>query len=456
MFLWGGRFKKKSNKDFLNFNKSINFDYMLAKQDISASIAWSKSLLLSNLISKKEQKIIENCLKNIKKYIKINLKKVLKSNCEDIHTWIEKKLIKEIGDLGKKLHTGRSRNEQTTTNLKMWCKYYIKKLLYSLKNLKLEFLNLSKKYINIVMPGYTHLQIAQPIVFSHWCLAYYEMLKRDENRLNYILKRLDFCPLGSGAISGVSHYINRIKLANDINFKNITKNSIDSVSDRDYVIEMISCASIGMMHLSRLSEDLIFFNTSEADFIELSDKITSGSSLMPQKKNPDILELIRGKCGRVYGSLINILVVLKGIPMSYNKDMQEDKECLFDSMITWNNCIKMSTLVIKNITLNRSNCFNAVKNSFSNSTELVDYLVHKGVCFRDAHKIVGKIVLKLIKEHKYLHDIKILDLKKYNNLFEEDVYKYISIEKTLERKNSIGGTSKKQILEYIKLEQKKI
>ncbi|WP_343189122.1 argininosuccinate lyase [Buchnera aphidicola (Chaitoregma tattakana)] len=456
MFLWGGRFKKKSNKSFLNFNKSLSFDYILVKQDILSSIIWSKTLLKCNLINNAEQNIIENCLIKIKKNVKNDLSIILNSDCEDIHTWIEQEVIKRIGSIGKKLRTGRSRNEQITTILKMWCISIIKKIIISLKSVQKKILHLSEKYIDIVMPGYTHLQIAQPIFFSHWCLSYFEMIDRDKNRLIDILKRIDYCPLGSGAISGISYNIDRYKLAEDLNFTDITKNSIDSVSDRDYVVEILSCSSIGMMHLSRLSEDLIFFNTSEANFIELSDKITSGSSLMPQKKNPDILELIRGKCGRVYGSLISILVVLKGIPMAYNKDMQEDKECLFDSVKTWYDCICMVSLVFENISLNKKSCLKSVKNSFANATDLVDYLVAKGMTFKEAHILVGKIVLYSISKNKHLNEIKLYILKTYSILFEEDVYEYISIEKVLERKNSIGGTSKKQILNSIELARKRV
>ncbi|WP_343184071.1 argininosuccinate lyase [Buchnera aphidicola (Ceratovacuna keduensis)] len=456
MFLWGGRFSKKSNNNFLNFNRSLDFDYILVKQDIISLIAWSKFLLSSKIINKIEQSSIENCLNEIKNDLKNNFSIILRSDCEDIHTWLEKELIFRIGKVAKKLRTGKSRNEQITTSLKMWCKDSVKKLISYLKKMQLNILYLSEKYIDVVMPGYTHLQIAQPILFSHLCLSYYEMINRDKIRLSNLLKTFNFCPLGSGAISGISYKIDRYKIAKEIFFSDITKNSIDSVSDRDYVVEFLSCISIGMMHLSRICEDLIFFNTSEANFIELSDIISTGSSLMPQKKNPDILELIRGKCGRVYGSLISILVMLKGIPMSYNKDMQEDKECLFDSINTWKNCINMISLVFKNISINYNNCLKSVENSYANSTDLLDYLVKKGVSFKNSHEIVGKIVLYAIKKKKYLNQINISTLKSFSIFFEDDVYDYISINKVLERKNSIGGTSKNQVLNSIKLAKKRI
>ncbi|WP_343154815.1 argininosuccinate lyase [Buchnera aphidicola (Pseudoregma panicola)] len=456
MFLWGGRFNKSSNNDFLNFNKSLYFDHVLVEQDIISLIAWSKFLLYTKIINKFEQKSIENCLNKIKNDVKDNFDIILKSDCEDIHTWLEKELISRIGKIAKKLRTGKSRNEQITTSLKMWCKISVKELILCLKKVQLNILYLSEKYIDVVMPGYTHLQIAQPILFSHWCLSYYEMINRDKIRLNNLLKTLNFCPLGSGAISGVSYKIDRYKIAKDTFFSNITKNSIDSVSDRDYVVEFLSCISIGMMHLSRLCEDLIFFNTSEANFIELSDRISSGSSLMPQKKNPDVLELIRGKCGRVYGSLISVLVMLKGIPMSYNKDMQEDKEHLFDSVNTWKNCINMIALVFKNVSVNSNSCLKSLENSYSNATDLLDYLVKKGLNFRNSHEIVGNIILYAIKKRKYLNQISISALKSFSNFFEKDVYEYISINKILDRKDSIGGTSKNQVLNSIKLAKKRI
>ncbi|BGI51281.1 MAG: argininosuccinate lyase [Buchnera aphidicola (Ceratovacuna japonica)] len=456
MFLWGGRFNKKSNYNFLNFNRSLDFDYVLVEQEILSLISWSKFLFSSKIINKSEQNSIEKCLHKIRQDIKNNINIILESDCEDIHTWLEKELISRIGNIAKKLRTGKSRNEQITTSLKMWCKHSVKKTILYLKKMQLKILKLSEKYIDVAMPGYTHLQIAQPILFSHWCLSYYEMIDRDKIRLKYLLKTLNFCPLGSGAISGISYNIDRNKIAKEIFFSDITRNSIDSVSDRDYVIEFLSIASIGMMHLSRLCEDLIFFNTSQVNFIELSDSISSGSSLMPQKKNPDILELIRGKCGRVYGSLISILVMLKGIPMSYNKDMQEDKECLFDSILTWQNCINMITLVFKNISINSDNCLKSVQNSYSNATDLLDYLVNKGVNFRKSHKIVGKIVLYAINKKKYLNQINLSTLKSYSKFFKDDVYDYISIKKVLDRKNSFGGTSRRQVLNSIKLAKKRI
>ncbi|CAL4318308.1 Argininosuccinate lyase [Buchnera aphidicola (Protaphis terricola)] len=449
MSLWGGRFINESNKLFEEFNASLSFDYNLVKEDIFASIAWSKALLEIGVLTNIEQKKIESALISLKKEVNINPKKILKSNCEDIHSWIEKNLIKKIGDIGKKLHTGRSRNDQITTDLKLWCRSNIKILLKNILNLQKQFVLTAEMNIDVIIPGYTHLQRAQPITFAYWCLAYIEMLKRDFSRLEDTLKRLNISPLGSGALSGTGWNIDREKLALSMGFTTSTENALDSVSDRDYVIELLSSASISMMHLSRFSEDLIFFNSSEANFIELSDAITSGSSLMPQKKNPDALELIRGKCGRVYGSLFSILVVLKGLPLSYNKDMQEDKENLFNTIYTWNYSLLISSLVLKNIKLNRQICYDAAEKGYSNATEVADYLVRKGISFREAHNIVGKIVLHAIDIKKSLSHLDLSIFKKYSNYIENDIYDHITLSACIKKHLSKGGVSFNQVKKKI-------
>ncbi|BBI01059.1 argininosuccinate lyase [Buchnera aphidicola (Nipponaphis monzeni)] len=445
MLLWGGRFTKKPNIFFKQFNDSLKIDYKLLQQEILASIAWSKILVDSKILSEEEQKKIEHSLKKILKKTTLNSKSLLSSNSEDIHSWIENQLINDLGNLGKKIHTGRSRNEQITTDLKLWCKIQIINLISGIKHLKKSFVELAENTYDAIMPGYTHLQRAQPITFSHWCLAYFEMLKRDESRLNDTLKRTDVSPLGSGALAGTTLNIDRYKLAKLMNFKSVTANSLDSVSDRDYVVELLSVASISMLHLSRFSEDLIFFNSGESNFIELSDNITTGSSLMPQKKNPDALEIIRSKCGRVYGSLISILVILKGLPLSYNKDMQEDKEGLFDAITTWNDCLKMSCLVLKNIKINYINCKKAARMGYSNATELADYLVSKGISFRESHSIAGRLVLHAIKENSTLESLPLFIFKKYSEVIEKDIYRYLSIDSLFKKRNSIGGVSSTQI-----------
>ncbi|CAL4318287.1 argininosuccinate lyase [Buchnera aphidicola] len=445
MALWGGRFTQLSNQYFKKFNNSLHIDYRLVEEDILGSIEWSKSLVMVNVLTSKEQKKIEEALISLLKEVKNNSKRILRSDVEDVHTWVELELVHKIGSLGKKLHTGRSRNDQVSTDLKLWCKSQVNILLNSIYKLKKALLFLAEETQNVIMPGYTHLQKAQPITFAYWCLAYIEMFKRDTSRLKDAFKRIDISPLGSGALSGTSWNIDREKLASNLGFSSATSNSLDSVSDRDYVIELISVASISMLHLSRFSEDLIFFNSGEVNFISLSDDVTSGSSLMPQKKNPDALELIRGKTGRVYGSLISILVLLKGLPLAYNKDMQEDKEGLFDALDTWNSCLHMSVLVLKGIKINKFICREAAKKGYSNATELADYLVRKSIPFRDAHRIVGKIVLEAIEKNISLQEIDILTFKKYCPIIASDVYDVLDLCSIINKRNSKGGVSKEQV-----------
>ncbi|QNS01800.1 MAG: argininosuccinate lyase [Buchnera aphidicola (Pentalonia nigronervosa)] len=445
MVLWGGRFIYESDQTFKKFNSSLSFDYILAEEDITASIAWSKALMKCSIITVKEQNLIESALVDLLKKVTKNTQIILESDCEDIHSWVEDQLIKKIGPLGKKLHTGRSRNDQVTTDLKLWCKNRIFCILQNLMMLQKYFILSAEANSDVIMPGYTHLQRAQPITFSYWCLAYVEMFKRDTERLQDVLKRVNISPLGSGALAGTSWNIDRKELALSMGFESATINALDSVSDRDYIIELLSTASISMMHLSRFSEDLIFFNSHEAGFIELSDSITSGSSLMPQKKNPDALELIRSKCGRVYGALIAMLVVLKSLPLSYNKDMQEDKEGLFNAIKTWNDCLSMARLILKNIQVQKKICRQAAEHGYSNATDLADYLVKKGVTFRDAHNISGKLVLHAIKEKKSLNSLKLSVFKKYSSLIEEDIYQNITLESCLEKRLSQGGVAPNQI-----------
>lgn len=456
MSLWGGRFKKNINQDFEKFNKSLHIDYILIKEDIITSIAWSKSLLQAKIISHQEQIKIEAELNKLLIITNKNPKKILCSKEEDIHSWVENRLVENIGPVGKKIHTGRSRNDQITTDLKIWCKKNIKKIYCSIIQFQEKLVKIAEKNSNTIMSGYTHLQRAQPIIFGHWCLAYYEMMQRDKSRLQDSFSRLNTCPLGSGALAGNSWNIDRMTLSKNLNFLQPTKNSLDSVSDRDYVIDIVSAASISMLHLSRFAEDLIFFSSGESKFIELDDEISSGSSLMPQKKNPDILEIIRSKCGKIYGLLINILVIFKGLPLSYNKDMQEDKEILFNTIHTWNSCIKMSALTIKKIKINKKKCLLASKSDYSNATELANYLVTKGIPFRESHNITGNIVLYAIKNRSSLENLKISDFKKYHSLIENDVYDFLKIDKIIEKYNSYGGTSINQVKKSIKQAKKEI
>ncbi|XBC41828.1 MAG: argininosuccinate lyase [Buchnera aphidicola (Kaburagia rhusicola rhusicola)] len=454
--LWGGRFVHKSNSFFKKFNSSLKIDYRLVEQDIFASIFWSRSLLDANVLTTEEQNKIETALNILLKTVIKNSNLPLESDLEDVHSWVERELINIVGEIGKKLHTGRSRNDQITTDLKLWCRHKVILVLQQIKKFQISLIKIAEKNQDIVMPGYTHLQRAQPITFSFWCLAYVEMLNRDIDRLKDALKRLNVSPLGCGALSGTSWDIDREKLAKEMGFASATNNSLDSVSDRDYVIELASVASISMIHLSRFSEDLIFFSSSESRFITLSDAITSGSSLMPQKKNPDSLELIRSRSGKVIGFLVNILVILKGLPLSYNKDMQEDKEGLFNSLDTWSDCLLMSTLVLENLEINNVVCLQAAQENYTNATELADYLVKKGMAFRDAHNITGKIVLSAIKKNMSIENLDLHVLKKYCHYIESDVYEHLTLKSTLNKKNAKGGVSFDQIQISISEAKKKL
>ena len=445
MALWGGRFSQAADQRFKHFNDSLRFDYRLAEQDIIGSIAWSKALVTVNVLSYDEQKKLEKALNELRISVNQDPEQILRSDAEDIHSWVEQQLIEKVGDLGKKLHTGRSRNDQSTTDLKLWCKKEIYHLIESVDHLRKSLVITAEQHQQAIMPGYTHLQRAQPITFAHWCLAYYEMLTRDKDRLQDTLKRLDISPLGSGALAGTAYPMDREELAQWLGFAKATNNSLDSVSDRDHVLELLNTASISMIHLSRFAEDLIIFNSGEANFVELSDRVTSGSSLMPQKKNPDALELIRGKVGRVVGALTGLMVTLKGLPLAYNKDMQEDKEHLFDAIDTWHECLDMACLVLEDIKINYEACLEAAKQGYSNATELADYLVAKGIPFREAHHIVGEAVVGAIAKQKALEELSLDELKSFSHVIEDDVYTILSLDSCLAKRCAKGGVSPQQV-----------
>ncbi|HHR6031060.1 TPA: argininosuccinate lyase [Providencia alcalifaciens] len=449
MALWGGRFSQQADQRFKQFNDSLRFDYRLAEQDIIGSVAWSKALVTVGVLSDSEQKSLEQALNALLAEVQADPDVILQSDAEDIHSWVEGKLIDKVGDLGKKLHTGRSRNDQVATDLKLWCKDQVALLLDAVVELQKVLVITAEKNQDAVMPGYTHLQRAQPVTFAHWCLAYSEMLSRDESRLQDTLKRLDVSPLGCGALAGTAYDIDREQLASWLGFSSATRNSLDTVSDRDHVLELLSDASIGMVHLSRFAEDLIFFNSGEAGFVELSDKVTSGSSLMPQKKNPDALELIRGKCGRVQGALTGMMMTLKGLPLAYNKDMQEDKEGLFDALDTWLDCMHMAVLVLDGIQIRRARCEDAAKQGYANATELADYLVAKGVPFREAHHIVGEAVVAAIAQGKALEEMALSDLQKFSAAIQLDVYEILSLQSCLDKRLAKGGVSQMQVAKAI-------
>ncbi|QYX64504.1 argininosuccinate lyase [Shewanella putrefaciens] len=449
MALWGGRFQGETSALFKLFNDSLPVDYRLFEQDVVGSIAWADAIASVGIITATECSDLKKALNDLLVEVNGDPAIILASGAEDIHSFVESALIAKVGDLGKKLHTGRSRNDQVATDLKLWCQSEGAALLARLHSLHAELLALAERELDAVMPGYTHLQRAQPVTFGHWCLAYVEMTERDISRLADALTRANTCPLGSGALAGTAYKMDRHALAAALNFASPTLNSLDSVSDRDHVVELCSTASISMMHLSRMAEDLIFFNSGEANFISLSDEVTSGSSLMPQKKNPDALELIRGKTGRVYGSLVGILTTMKALPLAYNKDMQEDKEGLFDVVDSWAICLDMAALVLSGLVVNRPNALLAAQQGYANSTELADYLVSKGMPFREAHHVVGEVVVAAIAKQIPLEDFSLAELKTFAAIIEDDVYPNLTIEACLAKRDVLGGTALPQIQQAI-------
>ncbi|MGB9781142.1 argininosuccinate lyase [Caldanaerobacter sp.] len=435
MKLWGGRFKKDLDKLMEDFNSSISFDIRLLKYDIVGSIAHAKGLYKAGVLTEDELNLIEKGLKEI--LDEINVREI--KNDEDVHSYVERLLTEKIGDVGRKLHTGRSRNDQVATDERLYLRDEIDEIKEDLIKLIDTLNEMAKTYKEAIMPGYTHLQRAQPVTFGHHLLAYVEMFKRDLSRLEDMVKRVNVMPLGSGALAGTTFDIDRKYVASLLGFDDITLNSIDGVSDRDFVIEFLSFASITMMHLSRFSEELILWSTKEFDFIEMDDRFSTGSSMMPQKKNPDAAELIRGKTGRVYGDLITILTVMKGLPLAYNKDMQEDKEALFDGIDTLKMSLKVFIEMIKTIKVKTDNMEKAAKYGYMNATDFADYLVSKGIPFRTAHEIAGKVVLYAIERNLAIEDLALEELKKFSDVIDEDVYEAIDLETTLKKKKTIGS-----------------
>ncbi|HDZ6755518.1 TPA: argininosuccinate lyase, partial [Mannheimia haemolytica] len=447
--LWGGRFTQQADAKFKYFNDSLRFDYRLAIQDIEGSIGWAKAITSVGILTVAELEQLIAALKEVRAEVESNLTIILKDDAEDIHSWVESKLIEKVGDLGKKLHTGRSRNDQVAVDIKMWCKVQAVALQERIRALQERLVSVAEENQESVMPGYTHLQRAQPVTFAHWCMAYYEMLERDFSRLSDANKRMSTCPLGSGALAGTAYGIDRDLLARDLGFEEATRNSLDSVSDRDHILELLSTASISMMHLSRFAEDLIIFNSGESGFLEMSDRVTSGSSLMPQKKNPDACELIRGKSGRVFGALNGLLTTLKGLPLAYNKDMQEDKEGIFDALETWQACLEIAELVLVDIQVNTERTREAAQQGYANATELADYLVAKGVPFREAHHIVGEAVVYAISKKEPLEALSINEFQQFHHSIGDDVYPILSLESCLEKRCAKGGVNPQRVAEAI-------
>lgn len=444
MALWGGRFTQGPDQRFKDYNDSLKFDYRLALEDIEGSIAWADAIYSAGVLTEQENKDLKKALEELYSEVSENLDEIAKCDDEDIHSYVERRLIEKVGNLGKKLHTGRSRNDQVAVDLKLWCMKACDHVLSSIDKLQKQLLKVADENQGSIFPGYTHLQRAQPVTFTHWILAYIQMFERDYLRLLNAKELLSTCPLGSAALAGTAYNIDRDALAQALGFKCATRNSLDGVSDRDHVMELLSCASISMVHLSRLAEDLIIYNSGEAKFVELSDKVTSGSSLMPQKKNPDALELIRGKCGRVVGALTGMLVTTKALPLAYDKDLQEDKERLFDAIDTWIDSLDMAALVFEGIKLNKQNAVDAAKGGYSNATELADYLVSKNVPFREAHSIVGRIVLYAISKDKALEDLSVAEFKEYSEVISDDVYPCLQLENILAKRDIIGGVAPSQ------------
>lgn len=449
MVLWGGRFTQAADQRFKAFNDSLKFDYRLAEQDIEGSIGWAKALVQVGVLTVEEQNKLTEALSALLDEVRSNPEAILQADSEDIHSWVESQLIEKVGDLGKKLHTGRSRNDQVALDIKLWCKLSVVTLQQSIRQLQQKLVLTAEQHQQVIMPGYTHLQRAQPVTFAHWCMAYVEMLERDHSRLTDAYHRMNTCPLGCGALAGTAYSIDREMLAKDLGFATATANSLDTVSDRDHIVELLSAASLSMVHLSRFAEDMIIFNSGEAGFVELSDRVTSGSSLMPQKKNPDACELIRGKTGRVVGALTGILMTLKGLPLAYNKDMQEDKEGIFDALDTWQDCLEMAAFVLDDIHVNTERTREAALKGYANATELADYLVSKGVPFRDSHHIVGETVVYAIKVQKGLEELSLDEFKQFSPVIDNDVYPILSLQSCLDKRNAKGGVSPLRVAEAI-------
>jgi argininosuccinate lyase len=431
--LWGGRFEGKIDPGFAEFNNSYRFDRRLFEADVTASIAYCQSLEDAKVLTAAEGNQIRAALDTILKSGPVE-----DPAAEDVHSFVEARLIEMIGDVGRKLHTGRSRNDQVATDFRLWLRSSIDELNETIRDAQSALLDFAEANRDLVIPGYTHLQRAQPVLLAHWCLAYFEMLARDRERVGEVRRRVNIMPLGSAALAGTSFPINREALANALGFEGVSRNSLDAVSDRDFCVEFLSACSLIMVHLSRLAEDIILYATSEFGFFELGDAIATGSSLMPQKKNPDSMELVRGKAGRVFGDLMALLTTLKGLPLAYNKDMQEDKEAVFDAFDTVAASLRVSATVLRNIRVDKERAAAAASSGYMNATELADYLVRKGMPFRQAHEVVGKIVMKAIESGKELEQ---MDLSEFG----EDVYEALSLERTLSAKNQIGGTAREAV-----------
>jgi argininosuccinate lyase len=448
--LWGGRFTGKANETFVKFNRSFDFDIRLFDADVTASLAHAAAIRDAGVLTAAEFTKIERGLNKLRQQAVNDASFFEDDTVEDVHSFIESRLVELTGDAGKKLHTGRSRNDQVATAFRLWLRDRIDSIDTAIRDLQRGIVDAAERHKDAVLPGYTHLQRAQPVMWAHWCLAYFEMLKRDRERLTETRRRVNILPLGSAALAGANFNIDREAVARSLGFEGVTRNSLDAVSDRDFAVEFVNCCSLTMVHLSRAAEDLILYCSTEFGFVELSDAVSSGSSLMPQKKNPDALELLRGKAGRVFGDHISLLTILKGIPLAYNKDLQEDKEAVFDAADTVEISLKTAAVVFDNLKVNEERTSVAAAKGYLNATELADYLVKKGVPFREAHETVGKAVLYAIGEDKELNELSLKEFASFSKKIGDDVFEALSLEKTLASKNAIGGTSPRRVRKELK------
>ncbi len=443
--LWGGRFKKGTADEAAKFLDSLPFDLRLYREDIRGSIAHARMLGRQGIISPLEADALIRGLEEILKEIESGRIRPEQSGCEDIHSFIEERLVEKVGDAGKKLHTARSRNDQVATDFRLYLKREIQVLESLLRELISALIGRARETKEVIMPGYTHLQRAQPVTFAHHLLAYCEMLRRDHGRLQDCLRRLDLCPLGAGALAGTTFPVDREYVARELGFQGICTNTLDAVSDRDFAVEFLFACSLIMVHLSRFAEELILWSSGEFGFIEMDDAYTTGSSIMPQKKNPDVVELVRGKTGRVFGHLMAMLTVLKGLPLAYNKDLQEDKEAVFDTVDTLKACVRVMIPLVETLEVRPERMREAAAGDFTNATDLADYLVLKGVPFREAHGIVGQVVLRCIKERKNLSDLPLDLYREYSPAFGPDLYQYIDIAACVARRRLIGGPAPESV-----------
>jgi argininosuccinate lyase len=438
--LWGGRFSGKADPRFAEFNNSFRFDRRLFEVDVQASIAYCAALERAGVLAAEEATQIARGLESVRAE-----GVSAESAAEDVHSYVESRLVELVGDVGRKLHTGRSRNDQVATDFRIWIREALDQVRGLVREVQVALVEFAEENRDVVIPGYTHLQRAQPVLLAHWCLAYFEMLARDRERFAETRRRANVLPLGSAALAGTSFPIDRELLATSLGFESVSRNSLDAVSDRDFCVEFLSGCALVMVHLSRLAEDVILYATSEFGFFALGDAIATGSSLMPQKKNPDSMELVRGKSGRVFGDLMGMLTMLKGLPLAYNKDMQEDKEAVFDCFDTVSECLQVTGTVLRNITVNKERALAAASSGYMNATELADYLVRKGMPFRDAHEVVGKIVLRAIEAGDEIGQLPPAELREFSDLIGADVFEALSLERTLKTKSQPGGTSRELV-----------